>query len=450
MISTTIAGLLLALGSGPATTPDPVEAPASSRSEAEEGSPPDEDRSSTEEAPSPTEEPEPTTSDPSTAETSGDSPTEPSTPETPPPESLAGAGEPSSELASDHAPSDPADPAQDHSSPAPPPQVDEAKDAKEKKLQWSLGARLMTGWEAKYRRPLPETGEAPGWEHEFFLQQARVKFRIDYTKRFAIRASVELADALKSPDFDRVSYLRNGYARIRFHDAARLHLGYFKRPFSRLELRSPGDLPFRGRGLANGRIIEDRNYGDRSVGAMLWGRIRPARLTYYLGTFAPALRTQGVDLIGRVQADPWKWISLGASGGFKRVVNGIGESVNVGSANADFRVKIAGLYLLGDLVLGQDYLVPEEPWSLGLVGYALYDVDLPKKLVLQPMALVEWADANIEVSQNDAIRSVFGVNLVWRKRFRVMPQVELVRPRGVIDNPWTNKDTYYVMLSLEI
>jgi len=288
------------------------------------------------------------------------------------------------------------------------------------------------------------------FDHKFFLQQARLKFRVDYTKFFAIKASVELSDALKSPNFDRVSYLRNGYAYLRFHDAARLQLGYFKRPFSRLELRSPGRLPFRGRGLANDRIIEGRNYGDRSVGGMIWGKIRPARMRYYLGTFAPALRTKGVDVVGRLRADPFKWGSVGVSGVYKRVENGIGENVDVGAAGVDLRFKYKGFFLLTDFVLGQDYLVEGEPWSLGIVGYARYDIDLPKKLVLQPLVLAEWADTNISVSENDAMRIVGGINLLWRKRFRVMPQAEFIRPFGVTDNPWNNKDTYYVMFSLEL
>ncbi|MCX4245307.1 porin [Paraliomyxa miuraensis] len=314
-------------------------------------------------------------------------------------------------------------------------------------LSWSIGGRIMGGWEVERERPVDEPAQT---KQEPFLRQARVKLRVDYKKRFKIRTSFDLADALDAPNFDRVSYLRNAYGLVRFHDAARLQFGYFKRPFSRLELRGPGDLPVRGRGLANGRIIEDRNYGDRSVGTMLWGRIAPARLSWYAGAFAPALRTKGIDVVGRLAADPWPWLSIGANGSYKRVENGIGEMVDVGSFGADFRVKWKGLYVLGDLVMGQDYLIPGEPFMLGLVGYASYDVDLPKKLILQPVALAEWVDSNIEVSQNDAIRSVLGVNLIWRKRFRVMPQVELIRPRGVIDNPWTDQETYYVMLSLDL
>ncbi|MEX1368257.1 MAG: hypothetical protein AB1Z98_34320 [Nannocystaceae bacterium] len=124
--------------------------------------------------------------------------------------------------------------------------------------------------------------------------------------------------------------------------------------------------------------------------------------------------------------------------------------VNVASAGADFKLDLGDSSLLGDVVAGQDHRAIGAPWALGLVGYAQYDIDLPRTLVLQPVVLTEWADANTQVSDNDAIRSVFGVNLLWRKRFRVMPQVELVRPRGVIDNPWEHRDTYYVMLSLEL
>ncbi|MEM9461044.1 MAG: porin [Myxococcota bacterium] len=326
------------------------------------------------------------------------------------------------------------------------------KNGKDKKGKGSFAVRgrLMAGWKLDNRRPSPEQDATPGVEHELFLQQARVKLDVDYTKRFRLRASIELSDALDAPRIDRVPFLRNGYADVRFHNAARLRVGNFKRPFSRLELRSTGRLPFRGRGLTNDRLLEDRNYGDRSVGGMLHGKIPAARLRYAAGVFVPALRTQGIDVVGRVRADPWEWLSVGGGGVYKRVENGVGEKVDVGGVGADLRVKIKGFYILGDLVAARDYLVPGEPWSLGVVGYATYDIDLPKKLVLQPVLFGEWSDIDLSVSQNDAVRVVAGFNLIWRKRFRVMPQARFVRPQGVTGNPWVDRETYYVMLSLQI
>lgn len=327
---------------------------------------------------------------------------------------------------------------------------EEKKKSKLEDLSFKVGGRVMAGWEIEDRRPADTQEGGSGLDHGFFLQQARAKLGIDYTKRFTLRLSIELADALKSANPDRVAYLRNGYGGVRFHDAIRLQFGYFKRPFSRLELRSPGRLPIRGRGLANSRLIEDRNFGDRSVGGMLWGRIRPARMKWYAGVFSPATRAKGVDAIGRLEADPLRWLSLGGGGGYKRIEDGTGETVNVGSANVDLRTKFKGLYVLADLILAQDYLLAGRPWALGVVGYVRYNIDLPKKLELQPVVSAEWADTNLEVSENDAVRSVAGLNLIWRKRFRIMPQAEFIRPLGVIDNPWNERDRYYVMLSLQI
>ena len=324
------------------------------------------------------------------------------------------------------------------------------KKKKKKKTTISLRGRVMAGWEIDHKRPSEEQTATPGLGNEFFLRQARVKLGIDYKKIFRIRASIELADALKNFNVDRISYLRNGYAEARFHKAARLRFGHFKRPFSRLELRSPTDLPFRGRGLANDRIIEDRNYGDRSVGGMLHGKIDPARLRYAVGVFAPAHRTEGVDAVARLTAKPWKWLSIGAGGLYKRVENGTGDKVDVGAAGADFRVSYKGFQFLSDFIMGRDYLVPGEPWSLGIVGYTSYDVDLPKKFILQPVVLAEWTDIDIGVSQNDAVRAVAGVNVIWRKRFRIMPQAEFIRPMGVIGNPFVEKDTYYIMLAISL
>ncbi|MEM7157661.1 MAG: porin [Myxococcota bacterium] len=324
------------------------------------------------------------------------------------------------------------------------------KGKKKNKLSFKIAGRVMAGWETDNKRPSEEQTATAGWANEFFLRQARVKLGIDYAKIFRLRMSIELADALKNFNVDRISYLRNGYAEARFHKTARLRFGYFKRPFSRLELRSPTDLPFRGRGLANDRIIEDRNYGDRSVGGMLHGKIDAARLRYAVGVFAPARSTEGVDAVARLTAKPWKWLSIGAGGLYKRVENGTGDKVDVGAAGADFRVKYKGFQFLGDFIMGRDYLVPGEPWSLGIVGYTTYDIDLPKKFTLQPVVLAEWTDIDIGVSQNDAVRAVAGVNLLWRKRFRIMPQAEFIRPMGVIGNPFVEKDTYYVMLAISL
>lgn len=325
----------------------------------------------------------------------------------------------------------------------------ESKNKSKSRGPVEFGGRVMAGWEYDDKRPTPALG-MPSTDKEFFLRQARLSAGIFHKDVFRLKFGLELADAFDGPANTGVRYLRNAYANARVNDALQFRVGHFKRPFSRLELRGPGDLPVRGRGLTNGRLLEDRNYGDRSVGGMVWGKIKTTGLRWYAGAFAADSRKNGVDAIGRLQFRATPWLSVGASGGYKRIENGLGDPVQVGSANFDFRIKVAGLYLLADFVAGQDYLVLGEPWAVGTVAYASYDIPVARRLVLQPALLGEWSDANIEFAENDAIRAVAGVNLIWRKRYRLMPQADFRRRRGETGTPWIDRDTYYLMVSLEI
>jgi hypothetical protein len=62
--------------------------------------------------------------------------------------------------------------------------------------------------------------------------------------------------------------------------------------------------------------------------------------------------------------------------------------------------------------------------------------------------------------KTEAFRAVFGINLLWSKYVRIMPQVELIRPIDVTSgdwddpitrpvNRWEARETYYLLIALQ-
>jgi hypothetical protein len=337
---------------------------------------------------------------------------------------------------------------------------------REKPERWprfEFGARLMTGWELQTERPSGEQRDDDRTDHGFFLDQARIGFRARLHKRILANVSAELADAVRpergEEGFSGVPYLRNAYLNLRFYKKVlQLRVGRFKRPFSRLENRSTGVLPFRGRGLINGLVVENAQWGDRELGMMLWGRLRAPRLAWYVSLSNPDwqpdedLENQGADLLARLVYSPAKWLSIGANGGHKVIKSPSGAVESFNAMGGDFRVKTGNVYLAAEALAGQ---LPDEegrPFAFGITGYGSYDVALSEDYTLQPAVFLEYADANAELLTTEAIRAIAGLNLLWLDRIRLMPQVELVRPLGRVSefNPWFAGESFYLLLKVTI
>ncbi len=333
---------------------------------------------------------------------------------------------------------------------------DEKDKGKKNKVKVKVEGRVMAGWLYENSRVLagPQEGTSQS-EQRAFLHQARIRFRFTYNEHLTGRVSIELQDAFDRPNPAKVPFLRTAYGNIRVVDAFQIRFGRYRRPFSRLEMRGAAFLPFRGRGLGNGLIVEDWDYGGRSTGIMFWGDITAAKLRWHASLTAPAPRTIGVDALGRLECEPWPWLSLGVNGGYKVTRDLANQRVEGAAAGGDLRVKFKGLYVLADAIFAQNYLDPEKkrPWATGLVAFASYDFALPRRFVLQPTFLAEWADGNLSYAQSEALRLIGGLNVLWTKHLRVLPQVELVRPLGRVSpqSPWlTQSETYYIMLSVQM
>jgi hypothetical protein len=130
----------------------------------------------------------------------------------------------------------------------------------------------------------------------------------------------------------------DAYGRFDVHPALRIHIGQFKKPFSRLKMMSSFDLYLPVRGLLNRYAVTRQcswtpkqsdvvgqhevrrachgGYGGRDVGVMVSGRFKKlARLQYYLGVFSGPGIVEGreeshKDLVGRIQFRLFKGLRL--------------------------------------------------------------------------------------------------------------------------------------------
>ncbi|MDJ0766756.1 MAG: hypothetical protein QNJ97_27535 [Myxococcota bacterium] len=361
----------------------------------------------------------------------------------------------------------------------------------------TINARLMTGLEVEHRAPKGAQSGSEKTEYGFFLQQARVYLKARLTKDIRINVSAELSDALDAISAsdqqttaavdreDRIPYLRNAYVNLRAHKALQARAGRFKLPFSRLENRSTGRLPFRGRGLSNDIIIEDAMWGDRAIGAMVWGEIEAIDVRYYASVSNPHWDVvepndqAGVTALGRIEIAPLSWLSMGLNGGhmYAKYDKNLGlPKVHFNAFGGDIRLRFDDLYMAFEAIAGQRRIIDQsatdpqtnavmtrsrDPYAFGATGYVSYDISLPCAYVLQPVVFGEFADADWDYKKTEALRAILGINLKFGRGIRLMPQVELIQPLEVSDgawhdpidrplNQWKSRQTYYLLLSAEL
>ncbi|MEE9382232.1 MAG: porin [Nannocystaceae bacterium] len=312
----------------------------------------------------------------------------------------------------------------------------------------------MTGWAVRNRHPADAQTGREGLRHGFFLRQARLNARLQFNRRLRAKISVDLADALGSPE--RVAFLRDAWANIKIRRAFQIRAGRLKRPFSRLERRGSSKLPFHGRGLFNALAIEQLAWGDRTVGVMLWGDVKTANLRWQAMASNPGPGSEGVDAIARIEYEPTNWLSLGANGGYKNLENAAQDRLSVFAGGGDLRLRVGDLYAAAEFDAAQDWTYDpqqrEAPWTLGAVGYVNYNFHVSESTTLQPIVVAEWADSDTSFLQSESLRVVLGFNLLWTDNLRVMPQIELVRPLGTVSeySRWVQEETYSLLLSLQM
>ena len=326
----------------------------------------------------------------------------------------------------------------------------EADETKGKpKVEFELAGRVMAGFEVENKKPAGGQPGADELEQGFFLQQARFNAKLRYQKVLRLKLSIDLADAFRANR--SVKYLRDAFGEARIHPMFRIKAGYFKRPFSRLELRGVSKIPFRGRGLFNDYFIEDREWGDRAIGAMLYGK--GEHLDWYLGAFRPGFSREGVDTHARLVWSIAEWVAVGANGAYKQVTNDFDERADVFAGGGDLRFKHEGLYVSVESNAAQSWLAQSDrPWGVNVLGYVSYRFDLGEKIGLQPVIFAEWVDHDVARRQSEALRFVGGLNVLYTKHLRIMPQAEIVQPLAEVGpyNPWVAGQAYSLMLSFQM
>jgi Phosphate-selective porin O and P len=318
-----------------------------------------------------------------------------------------------------------------------------------------VGGRIMTGYELE--RVHPEPTQAPvadGTEPGFFLDQARLSVEADLHD--SLRAEL-------SADFDNGVALRNAYVNWRPEKKAQLRVGRFKRPLSRLANESIGALPFRSRGLFDSLLLEDQQWGDRALGAMLHGKPNK-RTRYHAALMSPAaLGTgiEGADVIARFEYEPVSALKLGLGAAHKwteRFENGPNLSLN--AASVDVAVEASGFYAAIEATAAQNpnppalatRATPRTAMALGVIGYVGYYAQLAPELRVGPIGVFEWMDTDSTYGQDERVRGVLGASLTFQEsRLRVMPQVEVVRPLGTVSaRSEIAEENYYLLVSAEL
>jgi hypothetical protein len=331
------------------------------------------------------------------------------------------------------------------------------------------GVRLHSLW------TLDDTAGEPS--NAFSIEMARVKLQWDPDAllRAAVSADFDQLFGVSNATKPKKSMLRDAYLHLKPLRALRVKVGQFKRPFSRLELRSRRRLEVVRRGYGNAWIVEELGFGDRDLGIQLDGRFgkRKRGISYALGVFnGPGRNAAEVDLNGtkdlvfRLEGNPVKWLSLGANVSVK---NYDVDSVDyypefAWMTGADFRFNMKGFSLLGEGLFGlnQDRCASDDdpadcrldadggdlPYSYGATLMATYRFRLGTTgMKLQPVLRGEILVPDDTDSQARLYSAGVGANLLIIDGLRLMVHGETVRTDGNLPAFWTDANRLLVQLA---
>lgn len=322
-----------------------------------------------------------------------------------------------------------------------------------------LGARVMTGFRYALEKPRAIQGGFRDQQQEFFLKQARVGVDAELNDSIDAELSLELSDAI-DPKFSALdakhpAFIRDASIDVKFAREFRLRAGRFKRPMSALQIASRAKLSIADRGLLNDLLIEDNEWGDRAIGAMLWGKVRWAKLRWRLAVteavWSAAVRREGFDVLGRVELSPLKVLTFGLGGG-RKSLEFADERFTGNGAGADVQLHLGDFRLLVEGLMAERLLDADQPAAFGALLLTSYEFPLSSRWRAQPALFLEFADANSEITQTEAFRSVVGFNWILDEQLRFMPHVGFTQPLGTVSafNPWETSYEYSLLLSLDL
>jgi hypothetical protein len=208
----------------------------------------------------------------------------------------------------------------------------------------------------------------------------------------------------------------------------RVTVGFFKRPFSLLELLPIADFEFADVGPTD-EVIKELGFGGRDMGAMV--QVEPLPMKRWMnisaGMFAGDAEGRFAGIAGlvaaRIESNPLRMVRLGADASYRpqRTLalledtvdfRGVGFLDKGGAVSGDVSVALGrmeiraeGLYgkrtdMMSRLNDGTGFYVGDCPratchWIAGW-GLATYRIPIGKRSVLMPAARAEWLEMNRE------------------------------------------------------
>lgn len=320
---------------------------------------------------------------------------------------------------------------------------------KKKKKKLKIGVRIHTVWKMDHEDTPddPQTDEdefeKQDIENKFSIRRARLK--ISWRPKKWLTAVLKLG-GFQEIDFG-ISLLQDAYIHVSPFRFLEIRVGQFKKPFSRLELRSSGKLRVYNRGEGNSLIVEDLLYGSRDLGIQFSGRIVPSvKLDYEIGVFngsGPDISEDGnsKDIAARLKIAPLSWFDFGVNGSFKFFEEDDldeGEDKSAWATSADVTFKVAGFraYVEGIVALDHEYLgrstvvTDKAPHIFNLVGILSYKRAVSSGkfgISLEPVFKVELLDPNAKIEKDHVLVYNPGFNTYIGEYLRLMIHGEFRR-----------------------
>ena len=341
----------------------------------------------------------------------------------------------------------------------------------DKKAKLKVGARIHTLW--------TYTNEAETPENAFGIDMARVKF--DWRQSKLVRGVLQLDVDQLQKSSSQTAILRDAYVKVAPMKYLQFRMGQFKRPFSRVELRSRGRLETIHRGVSNAWLIEELGYGERDLGLQVEGGMSDELLSvnYACGVFNGSGKNMeeedpdgSKDFVVRLDVEALDMLSVGANGSYKQFdtsESSLSHPDSAWAAGGDFRLKLGGFRLLGEYLTGENYLYSDmkhmleagvwadhyhesvaTSWSALLMLAYKHKVFEKWRLAVQPVVKGEYLVPDDSLDEAYVWALTSGANLFIGKHVRLMLNSEIVRPAANAPTSWMEYEKYMVQMAFDI
>jgi hypothetical protein len=338
---------------------------------------------------------------------------------------------------------------------------------------FKIGGRVHAGYRMLREGPAPSALEAEtpladesdrDTSNEFEVKRARLKASWRPERWMLAMIQIDVAEALELGG----SILRDAYVHLSPLDQLQIRVGQFKKPFSGLELQSPGKLRVIERGPGVKYIAEDLLYGDRDLGVQLSGRlVKSVKLDYEIGVFngsGPDIdeMDNSKDLVARVQMRPIKQLELGANLSVKLFSDPADRQPAWAlAAGGDVRLQIKGFRLFAEALAAADHaayvtdttVTPEStPNAYVFLAMASYRHKFKTgvRFALEPAFKVELFDPNSIYAADHIWVLTPGVNAYLGKYFKLMLDGEFVRSNRQSPDGYPDSEAIEVLACFDI